>query len=112
MQTSLIVLHAPAHIRSRLMGLLTVCIGMGPLGILLFGFLADRFGPMLAIDIMANCLASSGWRDRAGVAANDRGSRVGRTEAGLAARGLRLAGRMPGNATCGGPLPCQTSALI
>ena len=42
MQTSLIVLHAPPHIRSRLMGLLTVCIGMGPLGILLVGFLADR----------------------------------------------------------------------
>jgi hypothetical protein len=52
MQTSLIVLHAPAHIRSRLMGLLTVCIGMGPLGILLVGFLADRVGAMKAIDIV------------------------------------------------------------
>jgi MFS family permease len=52
MQTSLIVFHAPAHIRSRLMGLLTVCIGMGPLGILLVGFLADRFGPMRAIDVV------------------------------------------------------------
>src|SRR4029077_7978399 len=39
MQTSLIVLHAPPHIRSRLMGLLTVCIGTGPLGILLIGAL-------------------------------------------------------------------------
>jgi MFS family permease len=53
MQTSLIVLHAPPYIRSRLMGLLTVCIGMGPLGILLIGFLADRFGPLLAVDVMA-----------------------------------------------------------
>jgi MFS family permease len=53
MQTSLIVLHAPPHIRSRLMGLLTVCIGTGPLGILLIGFLADRVGPLLAVDIMA-----------------------------------------------------------
>jgi MFS family permease len=53
MQTSLIVLHAPAHIRSRLMGLLTVCIGMGPLGILLVGTLADFLGPMRAIDIVA-----------------------------------------------------------
>jgi len=52
MQTSLIVLHAPAHIRSRLMGLLTVCIGMGPPGILLVGFLADRVGPLRAIDIV------------------------------------------------------------
>ena len=53
MQTSLIVLHTPMPIRSRLMGLLTVCIGMSPLGILLIGALADRFGPMIAVDIMA-----------------------------------------------------------
>jgi len=53
MQTSLIVLHAPPHIRSRLMGLLTVCIGAGPLGILLIGVLADHFGPLVAVDIMA-----------------------------------------------------------
>jgi MFS family permease len=54
MQTSLIVLHAPPHIRSRLMGLLTVCIGMGPLGILLIGVLADRFGLLSAVEIMAS----------------------------------------------------------
>jgi MFS family permease len=53
MQTSLIVLHAPPHIRSRLMGLLTVCIGMGPLGILLIGALAEWFGPALAVIITA-----------------------------------------------------------
>jgi predicted MFS family arabinose efflux permease len=53
MQTALIVLHAPPHIRSRLMGLLTVCIGMGPVGILLIGTLADWFGPLLAVNIMA-----------------------------------------------------------
>ncbi len=53
MQTSLIVLHAPPHIRSRLMGLLTVCIGMGPVGILIIGLLADWFGPLLAVDVMA-----------------------------------------------------------
>jgi MFS family permease len=53
MQTSLIVLHAPVHIRSRLMGLLTVCIGMGPLGILLVGGLAAMVGPLLAIDLVA-----------------------------------------------------------
>jgi MFS family permease len=53
MQTSLIVLHAPMHIRSRLMGLLTVCIGMGPLGILLVGALANYLGPMMAIDLVA-----------------------------------------------------------
>lgn len=53
MQTSLIVLHTPVHIRSRLMGLLTVCIGMGPVGILLMGTIADFTGPMAAIDVVA-----------------------------------------------------------
>jgi MFS family permease len=75
MQTSLIVLHAPAHIRSRLMGLLTVCIGMGPLGVLFIGFLADRVGPMHAIDIVeATCFVWVFWiglrwrrRERVGV---------------------------------------------
>jgi MFS family permease len=79
MQTSLIVLHTPGHIRSRLMGLLTVCIGMGPLGILLFGAVADFVGPMLAIDLVASvglvCVAASGWwwtqRDKIGLAAGD-----------------------------------------
>ena len=69
MQTSLIVLHAPAHIRSRLMGLLTVCIGMGPLGILLIGVLADRFGPMLAVDIVGIAGFVCGGCDRHRVAA-------------------------------------------
>jgi hypothetical protein len=39
--------------RSRLMGLLTVCIGAGPLGILLVGVLADWVGPLWAIDAIA-----------------------------------------------------------
>ncbi len=55
MQTALIVLHTPGHIRSRLMGLLTVCIGTAPLGLLLIGALADRFGPVLALEIMGVC---------------------------------------------------------
>ncbi|HEY4171963.1 MAG TPA: MFS transporter [Rhodopila sp.] len=70
MQTSLIVLHTPAHIRSRLMGLLTVCIGMGPLGILLMGTVANFVGPMLAVDIVAStgfvlvCAIGVVWRRR------------------------------------------------
>lgn len=79
MQTSLIVLHTPGRIRSRLMGLLTVCIGMGPLGILLFGAVADFVGPMLAIDLVASvglvCVAASGlwWtrRDKIVLATGD-----------------------------------------
>jgi MFS family permease len=53
MQTSLVIAHAPPHIRSRLMGLLTVCIGAGPLGILLVGWLASRLGPLAAVQTMA-----------------------------------------------------------
>jgi MFS family permease len=72
MQTSLIVLHAPVQIRSRLMGLLTVCIGMGPLGILLMGFAADFVGPLVAIDLVASvglvavCGIGVVWRRREG----------------------------------------------
>ncbi len=70
MQTSLIVLHTPAAIRSRLMGLLTVCIGMGPLGILLMGTAADFVGPLVAIDavaavgLVAVCGIGLAWRRR------------------------------------------------
>jgi MFS family permease len=70
MQTSLIVLNTPVHIRSRLMGLLTVCIGMGPLGILLVGGIANVVGPMLAIDFVAItgfvsvCVVGIVWRQR------------------------------------------------
>lgn len=68
MQTSLVIMHAPAHIRSRLMGLLTVCIGMGPLGILLVGTLASFFGPLHAVDMLelsglfSVCAAGLAWR--------------------------------------------------
>jgi predicted MFS family arabinose efflux permease len=55
MQTSLIVLHAPASIRSRLMGLLTVCIGTNPLGILLMGAIAGLAGPRAAMVSVAAC---------------------------------------------------------
>jgi hypothetical protein len=53
-----------------LMGLLTVCIGMGPLGILLMGAVADFLGPMLAIDMVAAtgfvavCAIGVVWRRR------------------------------------------------
>jgi len=65
MQTSLIVMHAPPYVRSRLMGLLTVGIGMGPLGILLIGAIASQLGPLLAVDVMALSglvlVGSVGW---------------------------------------------------
>jgi len=39
--------------RSRLMGIVTVCIGTGPIGILLAGALSEQLGPRGAVLAMA-----------------------------------------------------------
>ena len=44
MQATLIYLAAPAEMRSRLYGVLSVCIGVGPLGFLWLGLLAELIG--------------------------------------------------------------------
>jgi MFS family permease len=44
MQATLIYLAAPAEMRSRLYGVLSVCIGVGPVGFLTLGLLADLIG--------------------------------------------------------------------
>ncbi len=44
MQSTLIYVLAPAEIRSRIFGVLSVCIGLGPLGFLHLGLLADWIG--------------------------------------------------------------------
>jgi predicted MFS family arabinose efflux permease len=44
MQATLIYLAAPAEMRSRLYGVLSVCIGVGPIGFLGLGMLADVIG--------------------------------------------------------------------
>ena len=44
MQATLIYLAAPAEMRSRLYGVLSVCIGVGPIGFLTLGVLADLIG--------------------------------------------------------------------
>ena len=53
MQTTLMLTEAPPEMRSRLMGLVTVGIGTGPLGVLLAGALATEFGPRAAVLVMA-----------------------------------------------------------
>ena len=53
MQTTLMLTEAPIEVRSRLMGIVTVCIGTGPLGILAAGVLAGELGPRGAIVVMA-----------------------------------------------------------
>jgi MFS family permease len=44
MQATLIYLAAPAEMRSRMYGVLSVCIGTGPIGFLYLGVLADAIG--------------------------------------------------------------------
>jgi MFS family permease len=49
MQSTLMLTEAPADVRSRLMGIVTVCIGTGPLGVLAAGVLSDQLGPRDAV---------------------------------------------------------------
>ena len=44
LQVTLVYLASPPAMRSRIMGVLTVCIGTAPLGFLGLGWLADRVG--------------------------------------------------------------------
>ena len=44
LQATLVYLAAPVEMRSRIMGVLSVCIGTGPIGFLWLGWLADRIG--------------------------------------------------------------------
>ena len=52
-QTTLILAETPSPMRSRVMGLVTACIGTGPLGTLAIGALALLCGSSLAILAMA-----------------------------------------------------------
>jgi hypothetical protein len=54
MQSTLIFLTAPEEARSLMMGLLSVCIGMAPIGFLHIGLLANWFGAPTAIAILAS----------------------------------------------------------
>ncbi|MBM3648519.1 MAG: MFS transporter [Alphaproteobacteria bacterium] len=53
MQTTLTLTEAPAEMRSRLMGMVTVGIGTGPLGVLAAGLIAAELGPRAAVLAMA-----------------------------------------------------------
>lgn len=49
MQTTLVLTRVPPAVRSRQMGLITVCIGFGPLGQLMVGALAEQMGARTAV---------------------------------------------------------------
>ncbi len=48
MQSTIVFLAAPVERRMQAMGLLTMCIGVGPLGFLMLGWLAEGFGATAA----------------------------------------------------------------
>ena len=49
LQTTIGLSEAPFAMRSRVMGLISTCIGTWPLGMLLSGALADQIGPLWAL---------------------------------------------------------------
>ena len=48
MQATLVYLLAPPEVRIRVLGLLSVCIGIGPVGFVVLGLLADALGATTA----------------------------------------------------------------
>jgi predicted MFS family arabinose efflux permease len=53
MQSVLVLLNAPPSIRPRMMGLLSVCIGSGPIGLAHIGLMSAWFGAATACSIVA-----------------------------------------------------------
>lgn len=53
MQSALILANTPPERRNRVMGVLAMCIGFGPLGILHVGFLANQFTAAIAVTVIA-----------------------------------------------------------
>ena len=68
MQATLVYLHAPVEMRARLLGLLSVCIGVGPVGFFYLGFLAEAVGAQAATvalaaqGLLAILVARRWWR--------------------------------------------------
>lgn len=52
-QTTVIMTEVPRDARSRVLGIVTMCIGVGPLGTLVVGMLADMIGASRAVLILA-----------------------------------------------------------
>ena len=53
LQSTLVYRAAPVEMRARLLGLVSVCIGTGPIGFLYLGFLAEMFSPRTATVALA-----------------------------------------------------------
>ena len=64
MQATLIYLAAPSEMRGRMYGVLSVCIGSGPIGFLALGVLADLIGASWATAIsgaVGLCALAATW---------------------------------------------------
>jgi hypothetical protein len=48
-----VLIDPPPTSTARVMGIITMCIGTGPIGVLAIGLLADQIGPAPAILAMA-----------------------------------------------------------
>ena len=89
MQTTLVITSTPAEVRGRMMGVLSVCIGTGPLGFYHIGVLADRIGARDAValvgleGLVAVIVASLIWPGihRRGAGATGAGRRARRRDA-------------------------------
>ena len=55
MQSTLLFVETPAAIRGRVLGVLTMCIGTMPIGMLAVGLIADWIGAARAISVMTVC---------------------------------------------------------
>lgn len=53
LQSSIVLENAPADARSRLMGLVTMCIGTGPIGMVLSGAAAALLGAQWAVTVLS-----------------------------------------------------------
>jgi len=68
LQATIVYLAAPVEMRSRILGVLSVCIGTGPIGFVWLGWLADRIGAPHAmattgvIGLMALAATRTLWR--------------------------------------------------
>ena len=68
MQATLVYLSAPPEMRSRILGVLSVCIGTGPVGFIALGMLADAIGAPWATaasgiaGLLALALTRRWWR--------------------------------------------------
>ncbi len=53
MQSAILISNSPAEMRPRIMGLLSMCIGSAPIGVMITGTIADHYSAATAVQIMA-----------------------------------------------------------